>query len=169
MHTDIDFLLLLFRVSLLFIWLSLARLCQSGKDAGIERGLGILRILLTEHWCIEKVFKQFGWREHHSPPQNHFLSGLPVYTCCPRWAGWPIFLWRTIPQPITGKIEDKSPQSCLLYTETRTAEARAQPHSAWRKKAAVGPVKIISAPLRSFLMLRNLFPSFSSISTCLKD
>lgn len=72
MHTDIDFLLL-FRVSLLFIWLHLARLCQSGKDAGIERGLGILGILLTEHWCTEKVFKQFGWREHHSPPQNHLL------------------------------------------------------------------------------------------------
>lgn len=80
----------------------------------------------SAHWALMygKGFKTVWLKRHHSPPQSHFLSGLPVYTCCPRWAGWPIFLWITILQPITGKTEDKNPQSCLSYTETLTAEEK---------------------------------------------
>lgn len=47
----------------------------------------------SAHWALmyRKGFKTVWLKRHHSPPQSHFLSGLPVYTCCPRWAGWPIF------------------------------------------------------------------------------
>lgn len=119
----------------------------------------------SAHWALmyRKGFKTIWLKRHHSPHQSHFLSSLPVYTCCPRWAGWPIFSLDN--NTSTNHRENWGQEPPILLVIHRNTDCRGESSASpsLEEKAAVGPVKNISTPIPLVWMLRNLFLSFLSM------